>query len=187
MHPSERMKVREALLEWGVPRSQIEAILQDGVFGPGTIGTDAEPDPGVGLMVDEHRDPKLARLFEWRARVENDEFAQRFRARAPHAAIFLCPHAPQALLAFTIEVRRPVKVRRTYLLVVASQPRTIAILRRPGAGVWLVPHTAAISDWAKEGAGNPWELYSRALPVGSVTRPPMGLARALAHVGYDDP
>ena len=59
-------------------------------------------------------------------------------------------HAPQALLAFTIEVRRPVKVRRTYPLVVASQPRTIAILRRPGAGVWLVPHSAAISDWAKE-------------------------------------
>lgn len=187
MNPSERTRIREVLREWGVPRSQIEAILRDGVFGPGTIGSDDEPDPGVGIMVDERRDARLARLFEWRARIGDAEFAAGFRTRAPHAVIFLCPHGPQALLAFTIEVLRPLKLRRTYLLLLAKQPRIIAILRRPGAVAWLVPHDTAISEWAKEGAGTPEELYSRALPVGTVTRPPAGLARALAHVGFDEP
>ena len=185
--PGERTRIREVLREWGVPRLQIEAILRDGVFGPGTIGTDDEPDPGVGLMVDERRDPQLGRLFQWRARIGDGEFAAGFSTRAPHAVIFLCPHAPQALLAFTVEVLRPLKLRRTYLLVVAKQPWIIAILRRPGAVAWLVPQATAISDWAKEGADTPEELYSRALSVGSVTRPPAGLARALARVGFDEP
>jgi hypothetical protein len=187
MSPSERTRIREVLREWAVPRSQIEAILRDGVFGPGTIGTDDEPAPGIGVMVDERRDPRLGRLFEWRARIGDGEFAAGFRTRPPHAVIFLCPDAPQALLALTVEVRRPLKLRRTYLLVVAKQPRIIAILRRPGAVAWLVPQALAISEWAKEGAGTPEELYSCALPVGSVTRPPAGLARALAHVGFDEP
>lgn len=187
MDPSERTKIREVLREWGVPRWQREAILRDGVFGPGTIGTDEEPDPGVAIMVQERRDPPLARLFEWRARVGDGAFAAGFGTRPPHGAIFLCPRAPQALLALTVEVLRPLKLRRTYLLVVAKQPQIIAILRRPGAVVWLVPHATAINAWAKEGAGTAEELYSRALPVGSVIRPPAGLARALAHVGFDEP
>jgi hypothetical protein len=138
-------------------------------------------------MVDEGRDPQLERLFDRRAELDDDAFLDEWESGAPHAHTLLCPQAPEALFAFTVRVIRPIALTRTYLLLVSKQARMLSFLRQRGATIWLVPRAVALREWAKEGAGTGYELYSQALPVGLVTAPPVGLGAALGHVGFSGP
>jgi len=140
---------------------------------------------GVAIMVDERRDPELARLFEWRARLDDEAFAAEWETNPfPHAHVLLCPHAQEAIYAYRVSVIRPVTLTRTYLLLVSRQARILSLLREPGATVWLIPQGLAWRERAKEGAGTAYDVYSRALPIGVVPTPPSGLDLALEHVGY---
>lgn len=185
---AERNKLRAVLAEWRIQPALIKAILRDGVFGPGVLGFEQDGvDRGVAIMVDEARDPQLARLFGRRAELDDDAFLAEFESGAPRTHALRCPRAPEALLAITVRVNRPTALTRTYLLLVSKQARILSLLRQPGATVWLVPHTVALNEWTKEGAGTGYDLYSRALPVGLVTSPPAGLDAALDHVGFYAP
>ena len=185
----ERNRIRQVLGEWRIPPAVIKEILRDGVFGPGVLGFEQDDgvDRGVAITVDEGRDPELARLFKRRAELDDDAFLDEWESAAPRAHTLFCPQAPEALFAFTIRVNRPVALTRTYLLLVSKQARMLSLLRRPGATIWLVPHAVALREWAKEGAGTGYDLYSQALPVGLVTAPPAGLDAALGHVGFSGP
>jgi hypothetical protein len=184
----ERNRIRQVLGEWRIPPAVIKEILRDGVFGPGVLGFDQDGvDRGVAITVDEGRDPQLARLFARRAELDDDAFLDEWESGAPHAHTLLCPQAPEALFAFTVRVNRPIALTRTYLLLVSKQARILFFLRQRGATIWLVPHAVALREWAKEGTGTGYDLYSQALPVGVVTAPPVGLDAALGHVGFSGP
>ncbi len=184
----ERNKLRQVLGEWRIQPPLIKEVLRDGVFGPGVLGFEQDGiDRGVAIMVDEGRDPQLARLFARRAELDDDAFLDEWESGAPHAHTLLCPQAPEALFAFTVRVNRPIALTRTYLLLVSKQARMLSFLRQRGATIWLVPHVVALREWAKEGTGTGYELYSQALPVGLVTAPPVGLGAALGHVGFSAP
>jgi hypothetical protein len=184
----ERNRLRRVLGEWRIPPAIIKQVLRDGVFGPGVLGFEQdEVDRGIAIMIDEGRDPQLARLFDRRAELDDDAFLDEWESGAPHAHTVLCPQAPEALFAFTVRVNRPIALTRTYLLLVSKQARILSFLRQRGATIWLVPHAVAVREWAKEGTGTGYELYSQALPVGLVTAPPVGLGAALGHVGFSGP
>ena len=184
----ERNKLRQVLAEWRIQPALIKEILRDGVFGPGVLAFEQDGvDRGVAIMVDEGRDPQLARLFDRRAELDDDAFLDEWESGAPHAHTLLCPQAPEALFAFTVRVNRPIALTRTYLLLVSKQARMLSFLRQRGATIWLVPHAVALREWAKEGTGTGYDLYSQALPVGLVTMPPAGLGAALIHVGWVGP
>lgn len=184
----ERNQLRRVLNQWRVPPRQAEEILRHAVFGPGALGLDSDQmERGVAIMVDERRDSELAGLFDWRARLGDEAFAAEWETNpAPHAHVLLCPHAPEAIYAYTVRAIRPAELTRTYLLLVSKHARILSFLRQPGATIWLVPQTVALREWAKEGLGIAYEVYSRALPVGVVDAPPAGLDSALEHVGYDE-
>jgi hypothetical protein len=188
MTRTERTTVRKALGQWHVPRRQIDAVLRHGVFGPGASGLVFEKvEPGVAIRVDEARDRQLARLFEWRAGLDDDQFADQWETNpGPHAHVLLCPHAPEAIYAYQVSVLRPVRLTRAFLLLVSKHARILSLLLQPGAVIWLVPQTIAIRERAKEGAGTADGLLDHALPVGQVETPPRGLQLALEHVGYSD-
>jgi hypothetical protein len=184
----ERNRIRQVLGEWRIPPPVIKEILREGVFGPGVLGFEQDGvDRGVAITVDEGRDPELARLFDRRAELDDDSFLDEWESGAPHAHTLLCPQAPEALFAFTVRVNRPIALTRTYLLLVSKQARILSFLRQRGATIWLVPHAVALREWAKEGAGTGYDLYSQALPVGLVNAPPVGLDAALVHVGFSGP
>jgi hypothetical protein len=184
----ERNKLRQVLREWRIPPAIIQEVLRDGVFGPGVLAFDQDGiDRGVAIMVDEGRDPELAGLCDRRAELEDDAFLEQWESGAPRAHTLFCPDAPEALFAFTVDVNRPIALTRTYLLLVSKQARMLSVVCQRGATIWLVPHAVALREWAKEGAGTGYDLYSRALPVGLVTTPPAGLAAALGHVGFSGP
>jgi hypothetical protein len=182
----ERKRIRKVLGQRRVEPAVTRELLRHAVFGPGVLGfeQDDRVDRGVAIMVDQGRDPELARLFRRRAELDDDAFLEEWESGAQRAHTLLCPQRPEALFAFTVCVNRPVALTRTYLLLVSKQARMLSLLRRPGATIWLVPHAVALREWAKEGAGTGYELHSQALPIGLVTTPPVGLGAALAHVGW---
>ena len=79
---------------------------------------------------------------------------------------------------------RPVKLTRTFLLLVSKHARILSLLLEPGAVIWLVPQTVAMREWAREGVGTAYDLLSHALRVGRVEARPRGLEEALEHVGH---
>ena len=188
MTKTEREAVRKALGQWHVPPRQIDAVLRHGVFGPGASGLVSEEiEPGVAIRVDEARDRQLAKVFEWRARLGDEEFVAHWATNpAPHAHVLLCPHAPEAIYAYQVSVLRPVKLTRTFLLLVSKHARILSLLLEPGAVIWLVPQSIALREWAREGAGTAYDLLRHALPVGTVDTPPRGLMQALEHVGFGE-
>ena len=166
----ERHKLRQVLGQWRIPPAVIREVLRGGVFGPGVLAFDQDGvDRGVAIMVDERRDAQLARLFDRRAELDNDAFLGEFESGAPRAHTLFCPDRPEALFAFTVCVDRPIAPTRTYLLLVSKQARMLSFLCQRGATICLVPHVVALREWAKEGTGTGYDLYSRALPVGLVT------------------
>lgn len=190
--PAERIPEREAVSrapgQSHVPRGQIDAVLRHGVFGPGATGLVSEEiEPGVAIRVDETRDRQLARLFEWRAGLDDEQFAAQWETNpARHAHVLVCPHAPEATYAYQVRVLRPVKLTRTLLLLVSKHARILSLLLEPGAVIWLVPQAIAMREWASEGVGTADDLLAHALPVGQVKTPPRGLEQALGHFGYSD-
>lgn len=186
MTREERVTVRRELRSWQVRRADVERLLRNAVFGPGATAMLADRiEPGVGIMVDESRDPALARAFARRAELDDDAFLAEWQTGdPPYGRTVLCPHAPQALFAYTVSIASPVAVTRTFLLALSKTAHILTFLREPGATIWLVPQAVASREWAKEGLAVFEDLYSRALPVGIVTRPPAGLEAALEHVGF---
>lgn len=81
---------------------------------------------------------------------------------------------------------RPVKLTRTFLLLVSKHARILSLLFEPGSVICLVPQAVAIREWAKEGAGTADELLDHMLPVGQVEIPPRGLEQALEHVRFSE-
>ncbi len=185
MSREERSRLRKVLCRWRVPPTQVEAMLDHAVFGPGALGLDSEQmEPGVAIMVDETRDPTMARLFRWCAQLRDEQFAAQWQTKpTARAHVLMCPFAPEALWAYRVEVLRPVKLERTYLLLVSKHAHVLSLLLKPGSIVWLVPQMVAMREWAREGLGTAYDLLSRALPVGRVTEPPRGLEQTLEHVG----
>ncbi len=155
------------------------------MFGPGALGlTSHDMEPAVAIMVDETRDPTLARLFRWRAELGGEEFADLWLTEpTPRAHVVICPHAPEALWTYQVNMLRPLELQRSYLLLVSKHAHVLSLLLKPGSVVWLMPQWVAISEWAREGLGTAHDLLAHALPVGQVTAPPAGLEAALAHVG----
>ena len=186
MGVAERATLRQVLRDWRVPAQQAAVILRHAVSGPGAVGlVPADAERGVGIMVNEVQDPKLARLFGWRARLEDEQFARRWQTDpVPRAHVILCPHAPEAIWAYHLVVRRPVKLERTYLLLFSKHAPILSFLEQSGSVIWLVPETVAVREWAREGLGTADELVACALPVGAVQAPLPGLEMALEHVGY---
>lgn len=186
MTREERLTLERELRSWSVPRRAIRRLFEDAVFGPGATAMFADGIvPGVGIMVDERRDPALAWAFARRAELDDDAFLAEWQTGdPPYGRTVLCPHSPQALFAYTVSIARPVAVTRTFLLALSEAAHVLTFLREPGATIWLVPQAVALREWAKEGLGVFEDLYSRALPVGIVTASPAGLEAALAHVGF---
>lgn len=93
----ERNKLRQVLGEWRIQPAIIKQVLRDGVFGPGVLGFEQDAvDRGVAIMVDEGRDPQLARLFDRRAELDDDDgFLDEWKA-APRAPTRFCaPRRPR--------------------------------------------------------------------------------------------
>jgi hypothetical protein len=78
-------------------------------------------------MVDDERDPDLGRLFDLRRDLDDETFAARWGIDMPaHVRVLASPSAPEAICAYTIEIARPVALRRTFMLLVAKQARLLA-------------------------------------------------------------
>lgn len=181
----ERARLRRILADWGVPPRQLDELLRHAVFGPGGVGLgDEGSECGVGLMIDERRDPELARLFDWRASVDDQTFVTEWESEGEPATAraLLCPHAPEAIYAYTVRVRAPVALTRTFLLWVSRQERIVSLFGRRGMSVWLVREPAEVRERASSGTGPGADRLAPGLPVGIVSRPPAGLEQALIHV-----
>lgn len=185
----ERERLTTFLAEWGAPPHVIADTLNDAVFGPGVIALQSDDPalaPGVGIIVDDERDRDLAHLFERRALLDDQSFLAQWQAGPhPHTRVLLCPHGPEAMLAYTIEVTRPIKLSRTFLLLISKQAAILSTLQQSGASVWLFPKDIALREGARQGKGSAYDIYSRALPLGAVTAPTTNLDIALKHVGYN--
>ena len=178
----ERGRLRRMLGDWGVPPRELSELLEHAVFGPGGSGLgDEGSECGVGLMIDERRDPELAWLFDWRASIDDQTFVTEWEVEPATARALLCPYAPEAIYAYTVRVRAPVALTRTFLLWVSRQQRIVSLFGRRGMSVWLVREPAEVRERASSGI---WPDPDRlaALPVGIVSRPPAGLEEALIHV-----
>ena len=189
LNPQEQSKITDALTSWGVGREVIAETLTDAVFGPGLIGMYPD-DPtlsiGVGILVDEHRDPALAGLFHRRRRITNDRaFLKRWRTGVFHTRLVLCPHAPEALVALGVSIERPRRLRRTYLLLASKGAHVLTYLTQPGAHVWLVPQQVGMREWAREGTGTAYDIWGQSLPLGHIQTPINSIRLALRHVGQD--
>jgi hypothetical protein len=191
LRPDERRLLASTLAEWGASPPVVEDTLRYAVFGPGVAGVEAQPgkpDHDVAIMVDDERDVELARLFELRRRLDDESFVAEWGIDSPaHIRVLACPTAPEALCAYSVEIARPVVVRRTFLLLVGKQARFLSWLQMPGTGVWLVPKDVGLNAWAREGLSTSDELYANSLPLGVVEAPSVGLRLALQHVGFNAP
>ncbi len=133
----ERERLTALLTEWDAPPQLIQDTLTDAAFGPGVMAL--QPDdpalrPGIGIIVDEERDPDLARLFERRGLLDDQSFIADWEAGPrPHTRVLLCPHGPEAMLAYTIEVIRPITLTRTFLLLISKQAAVLSALQLLGA------------------------------------------------------
>ena len=129
----DQTKLRTALAGCDINADVIEQTLTDDVFGPGVMGMQADQNLGygVGILVDETRDPELATLFDRRRQTLDDQtFLADWEPALARVRALLCPHAPEALLAYSIgleRLERPWPLRRTFLLFVSIQsPRARA-------------------------------------------------------------
>lgn len=179
----ERTRLRRILGDWGVPPRELDELLRHAVFGPGGSGLgDEGSECGVGLMIDERRDPELARLFDWRASVDALTFVTEWEVEPATARALLCPYAPEAIYAYTVRVRAPVAVTRTFLLWVSRQQRMVSLLGQRGVSVWLVREPGEVRERASCGTWLDPDVLGPGLPVGIVSGPPAGLEQALIHV-----
>jgi hypothetical protein len=186
LSPEEYRKLSGTLAEWGMPSEQITEILSDAVFGPGVIGMQPERvGLGVGILVEETRDPELSALFEHRRRITDDRaFLANWRLGPVRIGTVRCPHSPEAIFGYSITIEQPIALSRTFLLLLSKQAHILSWLQHPATSVWLVPHSAGIEAWAKEGAGTAGELWAQCLPLGEIELPSVNLGLALKHVGY---
>src|SRR5947209_122184 len=182
----EHAKLANTMAGWGADAGTIAAILEHGVFGPGSIAMrpdDPELGTGVGLIVDEDRDPELATLFDRRRRILDDQaFFADWTVAPVQVGTVLSPHAPEALLAYSIGLERPWPLRRTFLLLVSRQAHIIGLLQEPGTSVWLVPKQAAVPETTRQQPGTANDLWSESLPLGVMNGPNGQIRLALQHV-----
>jgi hypothetical protein len=186
MTREERVTVRRELRSWQVRRGDVERLLRDAVFGPGATAMLAEGiEPGVGIVVDASRDPALERAFDRRAELDDDAFLAEWQiGDRPYGRTVLCPHAPQALFAYTVSIARPVAVTRTFLLALSKTAHILTFLRKPGRRSGSCRRRSRCANGRRRASASLRICNSRALPVGIVTAPPAGLEAALAHVGF---
>ena len=188
LRPDERALFAEILSAWGGSPDLVEETLRDAVFGPGVVGVEAQaskPNHDLAILVDDERDPELARLFNFRRDLDDEVFVAQWRVDVPGQILTLAsPSAPEALCAYTVEIARPVNLRRTFMLMVSKQARLLSWLQEPGTAVWLTPKAADLRAWAQEGLGTPDDFYATSLPLAVVQQPSMGVGLALRHVGF---
>jgi hypothetical protein len=72
-------------------------------------------NPGVAIMVDEQRDPTIARIFQHRAAQDDQTFLADWKPETTHTRVLLDPERSDALVAYTIRIIKPIVIRRTYL------------------------------------------------------------------------
>jgi hypothetical protein len=166
----------------------VKETLRYAVFGPGVVGVEAQASKAhhdLAILVDDERDTELARLFDLRRDVDDEAFATGWTLDMPGQILTLAsPTAPEALCAYTIEIARPVNLRRTFMLLLSKQAQLLSWLQQPGTTVWLTPKAAGLRAWAREGLSTPEDFYAASLPVAVVQEPSMGLGLALRHVGF---
>ncbi|HEY4827879.1 MAG TPA: hypothetical protein VIH85_13975 [Solirubrobacteraceae bacterium] len=153
----------------------IADTLKHALFVPGLAGVQsADPNegPAIAIMIEEQRDPAIASLFQRRASQQDQDFLADWKiATTTRARVLLAPDATDALVAYTIDITRPIALTRTYLILASKNERALEWLAKPGTSVWLIPHPVAIPEWAKEGAGTRRDMYDRMLPLGEVLEP----------------
>ena len=184
---TERERLTAMLTRWQVDPSTIADTLKHAVFSPGLAGlqsADPEMNPGVAIMIDEQRDPTIARIFQHRAAQDDQTFLADWKPESTHTRVLLDPERSEALVAYTIHITRPQAITRTYLLLASSGGQPLAWLAQPGTHVWLIPHHLATQQWAKEGAGAAADIYDRMLPLGEVTDPGLAIEASLQHIRY---
>ena len=165
----QREQLTRTLSAWEVPREAITEILADGVFAAGVLGIDmgeAGLPNGVGIMIDAARDPELEALFERRSRLTDEQLVADFTVESTEAEVLLCPYAREAMLAYTVQINTPWRIRRTFLLLISKRPDVYGWLAEPGTTVWLLPTEAGVREWAREGLGTGYDVLKDALPVG---------------------
>jgi hypothetical protein len=152
----ERQTLTTTLTRWRIDADTITETLADATFAPGLTGLQsADPNvgPGVAIMIDENRDPLLARLFQIRAERDDQAFLSDWAIGPTRTRVLTDPDSPEALIAYTIHITKPLDLTRTYLLLASKGGQPLAWLAEPGTNIWLIPHELAIREWAKEGAG----------------------------------
>ena len=156
------------------------------VFGTGRdrAGRRRRSSRAIGIMVDESRDPALARPFARSCRARRRCVPRRVADRRP--AVRANGHL-SARAAGAVRMHgehRPAGRRDADVPAGAEQT---AHIRRPARARSDDLARAADGRVARMGEGGARrleDLYSRALPVGIVTRPRAGLEAALEHVGF---
>lgn len=155
-------------------------------MGPGLAGIDSgAPDlpAGVAFLIDPDRDPQLAHLFHQRDSLDEQSFLATWDPAPPqiHVQAFPAPHAPEALIAYTIRLTQPTALTRTLLLLASTSQKLLPRLNHPDTNLWLLSKQAATQAWAAEGAATGRQVYDHALPLGAITHP------TPAHPGHPQP
>ncbi len=175
------------LQEWGAPPFAIDNLLEHAAFGPGMVGMPfnrKDSQRGVGIMAETERDPQLAQLVRRRGELNDRDFMRTWRTGQTLTSVALSPHAPEALVAYKLELLKPLKLKRTFLFLGSSQARLLAWLQCPGTTTWLLPKDVGMQAWVKEGLVTDAEIMSHALPLGIVQGPTNNIALALEHVRF---
>ncbi len=176
----------EALAAWGLTPTQIADTLEATDFAFGLVELrppTGEPSPGVAIVVDDRRDPKLRDLFAWRAEAGEDAYhADWETGDAPMVRVVLGPDE-QALVRLGVTIRRPAALERRYLFAVHSVAPLLAKMQVPGAGIWLAPATVIEKHAAVDPPPDTYDVTDRCLRVAVCARAVPSIDEALAHVG----
>jgi hypothetical protein len=192
LRDSEREQFTEALGGWGMSADAITETLEGAAFSLGLVEleppTERSP-PEIAIVVDDRRDPDLQELFDWRRSATESDYLAAWDVRQPSQLRVIIGADEQALVRFGVEILKPTRLERRFLLSVNTEARLLTLMQISGSGIWLVPATLVQREAASDGGRprNIYDLRARSLLVGRVEDPIASLDEALAHIGSPRP